>query len=322
MSIGSISTSPKPFIFVLMPFDSDFDDIYKFGIKGAADDAGAYAERLDEQIFTEGMLDRIFNQISKADVIVADMTGRNPNVFYEVGYAHALGKIVVLLTQKKEDIPFDLMHRQHIVYSGSIDLLRKELGPRLQWAITQSRQQLRPGGAEQFLIRVTDENIPRSGDGGEPPLVIGIVDSNDFNVPLQLKNASIETILGITHVYLFCQADSSLVPCEYRPEYEIPGHSWIASTRNVAHPLESFQAHPADSTDNLVQQFRLPITFPALPPGAVEMAYIAMMFINGATKYHGAFRLRLHSPSQFHDFSFQLQLELKPSEKNEQQPTK
>lgn len=73
------------------------------------------------------MLDRIFNQISKAGIIVADMTGRNPNVFYEVGYAHALGKITLLLTQNADDIPFDLKHRQHTVYGGSIDLLRKEL---------------------------------------------------------------------------------------------------------------------------------------------------------------------------------------------------
>ena len=100
------TTLPKPFVFVLMPFDSTFDDIYKFGIKGAADDIGAYAERVDEQNFTEGILDRIFNQISKADVIVADMTGKNPNVFYEVGYAHALGKITLLLTQNTDDIPF------------------------------------------------------------------------------------------------------------------------------------------------------------------------------------------------------------------------
>src|SRR5215471_9073888 len=110
------STMPKPFVFVLMPFDEKFDDIYRFGIKGGAEDAGAYAERVDEQIFVEGMLDRIFNQINKADVIVADMTGKNPNVFYEVGYAHALNKVVLLITQSAEDIPFDLKHRQHIVY--------------------------------------------------------------------------------------------------------------------------------------------------------------------------------------------------------------
>lgn len=110
------STKPKPFIFVLMPFDETFNDTYKFGIKGAAEDAGCYAERVDEQIFTEGILERVFNQINKADVIVADMTGRNSNVFYEVGYAHALNKIVLLLTQKAEDIPFDLKHHQHTVY--------------------------------------------------------------------------------------------------------------------------------------------------------------------------------------------------------------
>ncbi len=107
MSKDAKSTAPKPFIFVLMPFDEKFDNIY-YGIKEAAEDAGAYAERVDKQIFTEGILDRIFNQISKADVIVAEMTGRNANVFYEVGYAHALNKIVLLLTQKKDDIPFDL----------------------------------------------------------------------------------------------------------------------------------------------------------------------------------------------------------------------
>src|ERR1043166_716748 len=69
------STAPKPFVFVLMPFDAKFNDIYKFGIKGAAEEAGAYAERIDEQIFTEGILERVLNKINKADVVVADMPG-------------------------------------------------------------------------------------------------------------------------------------------------------------------------------------------------------------------------------------------------------
>src|SRR5215212_3353410 len=120
MSKESGSTAPKPFIFVLMPFKPEFNDIYKFGIKGAAEDVGAYSERVDEQDFTEGILDRIYNQINKADVVIADMTGQNPNVFYEVGYAHALDKIVLLITQEADDIPFDLKHRQHIVYGGKI----------------------------------------------------------------------------------------------------------------------------------------------------------------------------------------------------------
>ncbi|MCB8814690.1 hypothetical protein [Desulfosporosinus shakirovi] len=91
---------PKPFVFVLMPFTTVFDDVYKVAIKPACYDAGAYCERVDEQYFDGSILDRIYNQITKADFVVADMTGKNPNVFYETGYSHALGKRVILLTRR------------------------------------------------------------------------------------------------------------------------------------------------------------------------------------------------------------------------------
>jgi hypothetical protein len=113
-------TQPKAFVFVLMPFDEAFRDTDQLGIKPAGDVAGAYGERVDEQIFQESILERIFNQIAKADLIISDMTGRTPNVFYETGYAHALGKKVILLTQRSEDIPFDLKHYPHIIYGVSI----------------------------------------------------------------------------------------------------------------------------------------------------------------------------------------------------------
>lgn len=127
------STRPKSYCFVLMPFDKGFDDIYEYGIKGACADADVYCERVDEQIFLGSMLDRIYNQISRADILVADMTGRNANVFYEVGYAHALGKPVVLLTQRAEDIPFDLKHFPHIVYGAQIKELRAQLSRRIEY---------------------------------------------------------------------------------------------------------------------------------------------------------------------------------------------
>jgi hypothetical protein len=121
------STKPKPFCFVLMPFAKNFSDIYEFGIKGACNDAGLYCERVDEQVFLGSMLERIYSQISRSDMLIADMTGKNPNVFYEVGYAHALGKNVILLTSVAEDIPFDLKHFPHIVYGSEIKLLRTSL---------------------------------------------------------------------------------------------------------------------------------------------------------------------------------------------------
>jgi hypothetical protein len=129
--------SAKPFVFVLMPFSPTFDDIYRYGIKKACEDQGCYCERVDEQMFDGSILDRIYNQIVKADVIIADMTGRNANVFYETGYAHALNKRVILLTQSENDIPFDLKHYSHLVYSGKISNLADQLAPKISWALTQ-----------------------------------------------------------------------------------------------------------------------------------------------------------------------------------------
>jgi hypothetical protein len=128
-------TKPKTFVFVLMPFSETFADTYEVGIKSACKDAGAYCERVDEQIFVENILERVYNQIAKADIIVAEMTGRNPNVFYEVGYAHALNKRVILLTQNADDIPFDLKQFPHIVYGGKIATLKSLLESRIKWCI-------------------------------------------------------------------------------------------------------------------------------------------------------------------------------------------
>lgn len=122
------------FAFVLMPFSDSFDDIYKLGIKQTAAELGISAERVDEQQFREGILERIYRQIELADIIIADMSGQNPNVFYEVGYAHAKEKLCILLTSKADDIPFDLKHHRHVIYGESISGLRKNLFDELEWA--------------------------------------------------------------------------------------------------------------------------------------------------------------------------------------------
>jgi len=120
------ATAPKPFVFVLMPFMGTFDDEYKLAIKPACEAAGAYAERVDEQVFQDSIVARIYNQISKADLIVAEVTGRSLNVLYETGYAHALGRPVILLARNASDIPFDARYYPHVVYD-SLTSLRSEL---------------------------------------------------------------------------------------------------------------------------------------------------------------------------------------------------
>jgi hypothetical protein len=142
IQMADIETAPKPFVFVLMPFSKEFEEVYGLGIKAASTDSWAFCERVDEQIFDGTILQRIYNQISKADIIVSDMTGKNPNVFYETGYAHALDKQVILLTQDAEDIPFDLKIFPHIIYGGMISKLKQELSRRIKWIIENPSEKL------------------------------------------------------------------------------------------------------------------------------------------------------------------------------------
>jgi len=178
------ATAPKFFVFVLMPFDETFKDVYGLGIKAACVEAGAYCERVDEQIFQESILERIYNQISKADLIVADMSGRNPNVFYEVGYAHALGKHVILLTNKAEDIPFDLKHYPHIVYGSSIIYLKGELTKRIKWGIAN------PEEAKDFFSGSLELVVGRARIVDNPTRVTAVTtDKRYFSFALGIHNS-------------------------------------------------------------------------------------------------------------------------------------
>jgi hypothetical protein len=148
-----METRPKLFVFVLMPFKEEFNDIYELGIEAACEEAGAFCQRVDRQIFFGNMLERIYNQIAKADVIVADVTGQNPNVFYEIGYAHALNKQVILLVNNSEGIPFDLKHYPHIIYKGQISKLKTELKEKISWCVNNPQDTLKRADVNlQFLI--------------------------------------------------------------------------------------------------------------------------------------------------------------------------
>ncbi len=298
------STVPKPFIFVLMPLDKKLNDTYKFGIKGAAEDAGAYAERVDEQIFYDGILDRVFNQINKADVIVADMTGRNPNVFYEVGYAHALGKIVILLTQNADDIPFNLKHRQHIVYAGQIETLRKELTGKLIWAIAESKRKERQKVSERskFIVSISGIDIPEAGFSLDMPTLT--VKGNFINIRIDIRNDSLETTPATSFVYLFTSTDSKIVPGFYKDEKYFPNSEIITVTKHIVCTIDSASSN---SPDGLTRQYHLETTIHSLPPGAVD--YISIDFINFPSEFNELLKFRMHSSTNFYDFPFRLKKE-------------
>jgi hypothetical protein len=158
-----------------MPFAAEFDDVYQLGIKTACDETGIYCERVDETHVLGPIYDKIVNAITKADIVVADLTGRNPNVYYETGYAHAQNKVTIHLCQDVKEIPFDLLGFQHIVYSGRIVDLKDKLKEKLLWALDYVRAKGARLGTLSFElyyngVKVTDEIITRvrkayRGDG-------------------------------------------------------------------------------------------------------------------------------------------------------------
>lgn len=116
-SFGSPSEpATKADIFVLMPFSDALQPVYHDHIKKVAADLNRTVARADDFFTADSIISDIWNAIHSATVIIADCTGRNPNVFYEIGIAHTLGKRVVLTAQTKSDIPFDVHHLRTIIY--------------------------------------------------------------------------------------------------------------------------------------------------------------------------------------------------------------
>lgn len=106
--------------FIIMPFTDKLNPIYDSIIKPVIKDLKLESLRADEIFTSKPIIEDIWESIKKARFLIADLTDRNPNVFYELGLAHALNKDVILLTQDINDVPFDLRHFRIIVYQDSI----------------------------------------------------------------------------------------------------------------------------------------------------------------------------------------------------------
>lgn len=132
--------------FVLMPFREPINSYYTPIIATAIRDVGLEPLRADEITKSGAIVDQIWKGIRRSVVCVAELTGQNANVMYELGLAHALGKPVVSLVQSMDDIPFDLKHLRHIVYhTSTVDWntkLRTDLGAMLRSTLSNPRDAL------------------------------------------------------------------------------------------------------------------------------------------------------------------------------------
>ena len=138
-SVNRTQANHPNFLSVMMPFSSNFNNVYT-AIQNAAETNGMTCARADNIWEEHAIIQDVVNLIVKAKVVVCDCTGKNPNVFYEIGIAHTLGKEVILLTQHQDDVPFDLRHLRYIQYLNNeqgCESLSSQISDRLQTILSR-----------------------------------------------------------------------------------------------------------------------------------------------------------------------------------------
>lgn len=187
----------KPKAFVLMPFDEEFENIYDYLIHDPLSEAGYEVKRADDILSQRNIMEDIVQSIIGGDLIVADLSTANPNVYYELGLAHAFKKKVILLAQEIEEVPFDLQSYRIITYSthfAQMNNARQEFQKYIEEVRT---------GKIQFGSPVTDFGIPVSPltDTGTQSLVPEADDQDergilDYRVELEESMETMTEMVG------------------------------------------------------------------------------------------------------------------------------
>jgi hypothetical protein len=121
-AMRNLSTnSVEPVCFVVMQFSSEFDDLFSKVIRPTCVEFGYKVVRADDYYGNGLIIDDITRSIREASVVIADVTPNNANVFYEVGFAHGIGKPTILLSdRKREKLPFDISGFRTLFYDNTI----------------------------------------------------------------------------------------------------------------------------------------------------------------------------------------------------------
>lgn len=109
---------------VMMPFSPAFDLVYD-AIRKASSASGLRSLRADDIWEESTIMQDVFKLIFRSQVVVVDFTAKNPNVMYETGIAHTLGKHVVPISQSLQDVPFDLGHHRVLTFLANTQGLAK-----------------------------------------------------------------------------------------------------------------------------------------------------------------------------------------------------
>lgn len=110
-------------VFMIMPFAESFKGIYSDVIRPLVKELGLSITRGDEFTSVNGVImEEVWSALNNCQFVIAEITGGNDNVFYELGIAHTLNKPALLITQatKPENVPFDIRHLRYIQYENTV----------------------------------------------------------------------------------------------------------------------------------------------------------------------------------------------------------
>jgi len=105
-----------------MPFAPEMEDVFYYGIQTPVRQLGYICERVDQEAFIGDILDQVKSRIENAEVVIADLTGANPNVYLEIGYAWGKARPTVLVIKKSDELRFDVQGQRCLQYQSIKDL--------------------------------------------------------------------------------------------------------------------------------------------------------------------------------------------------------
>ena len=199
--------------FVLMPFKDDLTRIYVSIVKPVVKENGLDCLRAADYKTARAIIQDIWYVICESRLVIADMTGLNPNVMYELGIAHAVGKNTIIIHQKKQDIqfPFELAHIRRIEYEDTAEggkILERELNKTLRSVL---KQQPLIGPIMAKVSETPEPATRTSSVGGDPTKRLGKtipVESTQTQGDIKLTLHSVDLKQDATIAYLSVENNS------------------------------------------------------------------------------------------------------------------
>ncbi|MBL4279602.1 hypothetical protein H8F10_17050 [Vibrio fluvialis] len=152
----------KKSCFVIMPFSEPFETYYRRIIKPAIDESDLYTARGDSLFRSTHIMDDIWTSIVDSSIVIAELTGKNPNVYYELGLAHALKKPAILISSNIDDVPFDLRPLRVLIYDKNDpnwgDLLKEKISNAIQETLNSPTEAI-PHTFREYKKPTTQEEV-------------------------------------------------------------------------------------------------------------------------------------------------------------------